>query len=114
MTGEDIATNDTVTVEVVTGDYIATGEDTVTEPGEEVEKEEEKEEEKKLRMMALSIDQFNVDNVVLDGVKNYTTGNTSCQRIPVKYCEDGYLVDLCIATHELMTYGIQENTENGR
>jgi len=111
VTGEDTATNDTVTVEdTVTGDYIATGEDTVTEPGEEVEKEEEK----KLRMMALSIDQFNVDNVVLDGVKNYTTGNTSCQRIPVKYCEDGYLVDLCIATHELMTHGIQENTENGR
>ena len=48
--------------------------------------------------MAPTIDQFNVVNVVFDEVTKYTTGDISDHRIPIKY-----LVDLCIATPDLVT-----------
>lgn len=61
--------------------------------------------------MALTIEQFKVDNMIFEDIKKHSTGDLSYQRIPIKYLESGRSIDLCIATPELITYGIQENRQ---
>jgi len=59
--------------------------------------------------MALTLEQFNVDNIIFDDVKKYSSGDIYYQRIPIKYMHENKSIELCIATPELVTYGIQEN-----
>lgn len=61
--------------------------------------------------MALSIESFNIDNLIFEDVKKCVTGDVAYQRIPIKYLDGDRKVDLCIATPELMTYGVQENRQ---
>jgi len=51
-----------------------------------------------------------VDNIEFDNVdQKFSHPRGISQRIPIKYIdEDGKTVNLCIATPELMAYGIQK------
>lgn len=62
--------------------------------------------------MAISIESFNIDNLIFEDVKKCNTGDVAYARIPIKYrSENDKYIDLCIATPELMTYGVQENRQ---
>jgi hypothetical protein len=61
--------------------------------------------------MALSIESFSVDNIIFEDVKKVAFGDIKYQRIPIKYNGDGGKYDLCIATPELMSWGVQENRQ---
>jgi len=61
--------------------------------------------------MALSIESFNIDNLIFEDVKKCVTGDVAYQRIPIKYLLGERKVDLCLATPELMTFGVQENRQ---
>lgn len=61
--------------------------------------------------MALSIDSFNIDNLIFGDVKKCVTGDVAYSRIPIKYRTNDKDVELCIATPELLSYGVQENRQ---
>lgn len=61
---------------------------------------------------ALTPQTFNADNVIFEEVKECTAGAVKYFRVPIKYrYVDGPKADLCVATPELLTWGIQENRE---
>lgn len=62
-------------------------------------------------MSLVSVDSFNVDNIVFEEVKKCTTGSVSYQRIPIKYMVNGKKDELVVETPVLFTYGVQENRQ---
>jgi Protein of unknown function (DUF2738) len=64
--------------------------------------------------MALSIEQFDANNIVFEDVKKVSFGNIAYQRIPIKYLGADGKCDLCLATPELMSWGVQENRQKAK
>lgn len=63
--------------------------------------------------MVVTVDEFNIDNMIFEDVNKLSTRGIYYQRIPVKYTMEGEPIDFCIETPELVTYGIQENKQWG-
>ena len=61
--------------------------------------------------MAIAIENFNIDNVIFEEVKKVTKGDIKYIRLVIKYQTAEGKCDLCIATPELMSWGIQENRQ---
>lgn len=60
--------------------------------------------------MAIELGNFRVENIIFEEPQKKHFANGSFHRIPIKYIdEDGNKVELCIATNQVMTWGIQEN-----
>jgi Protein of unknown function (DUF2738) len=62
--------------------------------------------------MAVSINEFDADNIVFGDVVDGKSGEILYARIPIKYRRNDKLEELCIATPELSSYGLQEIRKN--
>lgn len=61
----------------------------------------------------IQLTDFNADNIIFDEPKQYTGGDVVYHRIQIKYRNGDSVVELCLATPELVTYGVQENKQKG-
>lgn len=62
----------------------------------------------------IQLTDFNADNIVFDEPKQYTGGDHVYHRIQIKYRNGDSLSELCLATPELVTYGVQENKQKDK
>lgn len=59
--------------------------------------------------MAISVESFDIRNVIFEPSKLCAFGDIKYNRIPIRYRDGNRKIDLCIETPELTTFGIQEN-----
>lgn len=61
-------------------------------------------------MAAITLKELCVDKIIFEEPVKRTHANMTYHRIPIKYiCDNGMKDELCVATNQLLTWGIQEH-----